>query len=136
MLNWLIGKKTYLLAVAIAVAVVVLVLLGYMTPELAINIAMLALPAFAITFRAALATHQKAMLAVLTDIAQAGVAYRTHNVAGLASSADKLASDVAPLIPFSTLSGTTISFSGAAKDVVQAVSALQLAQPKEAKPTL
>lgn len=133
MLNWLNGKKTYLLAAAIGVAVVVLVVLGYMTPELAINIAMLALPAFAVTFRSALATHQKATLAVLTDIAQAGLAYRTHNPAALIGTADKLAADVAPLIPFSTLSGTTISFSGTAKDVVQAVSALQVTAPKEAK---
>lgn len=77
------GRKTYLLAGGVLLAVVVLVFLGVVSPSN--GVAIVTVAGFACTFRSAIQSHHVSEVALLTDIAAAGVAYRDHNQKALAA---------------------------------------------------
>lgn len=118
---WLTGKKTYLLGGVLVVALAALVFLGKLTPGLAIDILAFAAPAFAMTFRDALAKNHQQVLAVLDEIAQAGIDAKGHNTAALVADGEKIVTAALPIVA----SGVNISFSGEPASVVAAVGALQ-----------
>ncbi len=85
-LDWLAGRKTYLVAAGVFLGVLGLVFFGRLTPQLATTVVVLAVPAFAATFRSALARHQQQELVILQAIAAAGRAAALHNDVALVNS--------------------------------------------------
>jgi hypothetical protein len=92
-LDWLRGKKTYLVAGLTMAAVLLLVFLGKLTPATGISVALFAISLFGVTFRAAMEQHHEEILVVLEDVAQAGLAFAGHNTAKLLAAAEQAAID-------------------------------------------
>jgi hypothetical protein len=79
---WLLGKKTYLLAVLLVVTVLALVLLGRLTPETALTVALVFAGLLSASFRSAIELHHAEVMDVLEEVAEAGAALRAGNKAG------------------------------------------------------
>jgi hypothetical protein len=82
MLNWLAGKKTYILAAVVFVVVIGLVFFGRLTPAVATSVVLFALPLFAATFRSTMERHHDEVVDILTEVAIAGAATAAHNSSG------------------------------------------------------
>jgi hypothetical protein len=91
--GWMEGRKTYALAGIVFLAVLGLTFAGRLTPSTASTVALFAVSGFAMTFRSALGRHQAEQLAILQEIAAAGLAARQHNrpaaVASLVQAAEQ-----------------------------------------------
>jgi len=97
--QWLVGKKTYLLAGILLLVTVGLVATGKLTPQTAMSVALVAACGFPITFRAALANHQAQILEVLGEAAESGAALATRNYTAFRAAATAAGDNLAVLVP-------------------------------------
>lgn len=77
------GKKTYLLAALLVVTVVVLVLLGELTPETGLAVALVFAGLLSASFRSAIEQHHAEVLNLLIGISEAGADLRAGNKAAV-----------------------------------------------------
>jgi hypothetical protein len=85
------GRKTYLLAGLLVLTVVVLVFFGKLTPETALAVALVFAGLISASFRSAIEQHHAEVVNLLIDVAEVGVAVRSHNKAAEVSAAEGLA---------------------------------------------
>ncbi|HEY4358259.1 MAG TPA: hypothetical protein VGN16_21110 [Acidobacteriaceae bacterium] len=97
MMNWLVGKKTYLIAAAVCLATGGLVFAGRLTPETACAVGLFALGLFAASFRSALQTHQEDTMQLLRDLAGMGMSVSTRNVPQAIAAGARVVKDAAVL---------------------------------------